>query len=283
MKKALEMVMGWVQLLLSDCCNLDAKYVTISGGGDWASMTSIIGKIYDYIAILGIGLTIAYFLMEVNEKLAFEGRDLTMKSFFAPFLKFVAAIAVISQSGKIVSWIISFNDIFITTISGYIKNDTESMKNLADAFAALEKVIGDFAFFVLFVVLFIMILIAIIGFVLKLVWWYKGMLYKLELLFRLAFLPAAVADVYSGRHSSAIRYFKGFLALGFYGVSLVALPAVALNLSTAMMTDQIAKLTAGGADFVTIISSILMFIIAPFAAIAASNIVKQISREALGA
>lgn len=282
MKKVVKWILGLLQTLLAETCSLDAKYVTLSGGGNWETMTEIIGKIYNYIGILGIAMALTYFLMEMNEKLALEGRDLTMKSFFSPFLKLMVAIGVISQSGDIVTYIISFNDQFIKTISKAAKN-SDALTNLATTFDSFTEAIGNFSFFVLFAVLFILLLTMIVGLVLKLVWWYKGMLYKLELLFRLAFLPAAVADVYSGRHSNAIRYFKGFLALGFYGVSLVALPAVALNLSTAMMQDQIEKLSAGGADFITIISCLLMFLISPFAAIAASNIVKQVSKEALGA
>ena len=103
MKKAVEWVLNLVTTVIAQACSLDAKYVTIQGGGDWDKMTSIVKEIYNYLAIAGIAFTLVYFLMEMNEKLALEGRDLKMKSFFAPFLKLMVAIAVISQSGKIVS------------------------------------------------------------------------------------------------------------------------------------------------------------------------------------
>lgn len=111
------------------------------------------------------------------------------------------------------------------------------------------------------------------------------MMYKLELLFRLSVLPIAVADIYGGRHSNAIRYIKGFLALGLYGVALVALPRIALTLATAMTTEQLAALTGAGGDpdIVAGLSCLLMYLVAPFAAIAASNVAKQASKEALGA
>lgn len=121
MKKAVEWVLNLVTTVIAQACSLDAKYVTIQGGGDWDKMTSIVKEIYNYLAIAGIAFTLVYFLMEMNEKLALEGRDLTMKSFFAPFLKLMVAIAVISQSGKIVSSIIMFNDTFITKISNLAK------------------------------------------------------------------------------------------------------------------------------------------------------------------
>ena len=126
MKKAVEWVLNLVTTVIAQACSLDAKYVTIQGGGDWDKMTSIVKEIYNYLAIAGIAFTLVYFLMEMNEKLALEGRDLTMKSFFAPFLKLMVAIAVISQSGKIVSSIIMFNDTFITKISSIASRPCKS-------------------------------------------------------------------------------------------------------------------------------------------------------------
>ena len=213
MKKAVEWVLNLVTTVIAQACSLDAKYVTIQGGGDWDKMTSIVKEIYNYLAIAGIAFTLVYFLMEMNEKLALEGRDLTMKSFFAPFLKLMVAIAVISQSGKIVSSIIMFNDTFITKISNLAKAGDTTQADLAEVMTKLMEMFGKLGFFILLVVLIILMLTAIIGLVLKLVWWYKGMMYKLELLFRLSVLPIAVADIYGGRHSNAIRYIKGFLAL----------------------------------------------------------------------
>lgn len=285
MKKAVEWVLNLVTTVIAQACSLDAKYVTIQGGGDWDKMTSIVKEIYNYLAIAGIAFTLVYFLMEMNEKLALEGRDLTMKSFFAPFLKLMVAIAVISQSGKIVSSIIMFNDTFITKISSIAKAGDTTQADLAKVMTKLMEMFGKLGFFILLVVLIILMLTAIIGLVLKLVWWYKGMMYKLELLFRLSVLPIAVADIYGGRHSNAIRYIKGFLALGLYGVALVALPRIALTLATAMTTEQLAALTGAGGDpdIVAGLSCLLMYLVAPFAAIAASNVAKQVSKEALGA
>lgn len=284
MKKAVEWVLNLVTTVIAQACSLDAKYVTIQGGGDWGEMTSIVKEIYNYLAIAGIAFTLVYFLMEMNEKLALEGRDLTMKSFFAPFLKLMVACAVISQSGKIVSWIIMFNDTFITKISNIARDTDKTSEKLATVMAKLIEMFGSLGFFILLVVLIILMLTAIIGLVLKLVWWYKGMMYKLELLFRLSVLPIAVADVYGGKHSNAVRYIKGFLALGLYGVALIALPRIALTLATAMTADQLAALTgADKPDIVAGLSCLLMYLVAPFAAIAASNVAKQISKEALGA
>ena len=67
MKKAVEWVLNLVTTVIAQACSLDAKYVTIQGGGDWDKMTSIVKEIYNYLAIAGIAFTLVYFLMEMNE------------------------------------------------------------------------------------------------------------------------------------------------------------------------------------------------------------------------
>ena len=42
MKKAVEWVLNLVTTVIAQACSLDAKYVTIQGGGDWDKMTSIV-------------------------------------------------------------------------------------------------------------------------------------------------------------------------------------------------------------------------------------------------
>lgn len=66
---------------------------------------------------------------------------------------------------------------------------------------------------------------------------------------------------------------------------LYRLPRIALTLATAMTTEQLAALTGAGGDpdIVAGLSCLLMYLVAPFAAIAASNVAKQVSKEALGA
>lgn len=75
MKKAVEWVLNLVTTVIAQACSLDAKYVTIQGGGDWGKMTSIVKEIYNYLAIAGIAFTLVYFLMEMNEKLTRNEKD----------------------------------------------------------------------------------------------------------------------------------------------------------------------------------------------------------------
>lgn len=247
---------------------------------NWTTITKgTVSSIYDYIRFFGIGLTLVYFLMELNQKLGLEGRDLTMKSFFAPFLKLMIAFATISQSGKIVGWILQFND-------NFVKKMAESP--IALDISELEKAIVEAgeaaAFFTLIFVALIALLGMLVALVLQLVWGYKAIMYKIEVLFRVSLLPIAVADVYNGNHSNAIKYIKGFLVLGIVAVSFVTLPELALEIAEESLLKDTLDATATELEgislwsFFTCLGNLL---VAPFAAIAGTGIVKQLAKEAL--
>lgn len=230
-----------------------------------------VSVIYDFLRIVGLGLTIIYFIIEMNQKLALEGRDLNIKSAFAPFLKLMVAIAAIQYSGKIVGWIISLNDVFIKTVA-----KSSEDQNLDTFMKSIEKAAEDAGFFLLAFAMLILLIIMVVSLVLQLVWLYKAIMYKLELLFRLALLPIAVSDVYQGANSSAIKYLKGFFVLGIVGAACVSLPPLAIQIAMNGISEA-----AANADIWTAMGALGQLLVAPFAALAATGIVKQLAKEAL--
>lgn len=246
--------------------NADLFYLT-KDAAQWASLTSgAVATIYDFLRIIGMGLTIIYFIIEMNQKLALEGRDLNMKSAFAPFLKLMIAIAAIQYSGKIVSWILRLNDLFIEKVA--VTNEI----NTAGFEQAIRDSVKGAGFFLLAFAMLLLLIMMVVSIVLKLVWMYKAVMYKLELLFKLALLPIAVSDVYQGANSSAIKYLKGFFVLGIVGASCVALPGLAIN---------IAMTNVARGDVWTAVAGLGQLLVAPFAAIAGTSVAKQLAKEAL--
>lgn len=234
---------------------------------EWNLLTSgVVSTIYDFLRIIGMGLTIIYFLIEMNQKLALEGRDLNIKSAFAPFLKLMIAIAAIQYSGKIVGWILRLNDLFIGKVAVTEEVDTKGFEQ------AIRSSAESGGFFLLAFAMLPLLIMMVVSIVVKLVWMYKAVMYKLELLFKLALLPIAVSDVYQGANSSAIKYLKGFLVLGIVGASCVALPGLAINIA-------LAKVATG--DVWTAIAGLGQLLVAPFAAIAGTSVAKQLAKEAL--
>ena len=273
---------------------------------------NLISGMWNYFAIVGIGMTLIYFILEMNRKFALEGGDLTIKSFFAPFLKLLLAIAIISQGGKIVGVIIDLNNAMVdkadgtewvtgagnaledSVISGYTEADMEQWMNdminqnpefaetfkqnggMASVVRAMHDSINKMGLMKLIAVVIPLLICFVISLVLKLIWNYKGLLYRIEVLFRLGIAPISFADVYSGQNSNAIRYLKGFLALGIYGVSLVVLPKLALNL---VVVDLVT--TNDVWEMIKALCNVAF--IAPFAALSCANAARTAAKEALGA
>lgn len=237
------------------------------------SLFLFIDQIWDYVFIIGLGMTLIYFLLEVNQKLALEGRDLTMKSFFAPFLKLLIAVAVMANGAKVVGWLLSFNNTFVSYVDSNLTlsishNDSGAYDAMRDALLNMDIISKVIAVLPL-------LLCWGITLALKIVWIYKAIAYKLEVVWRVGITPVALADVYSGQQSHALRYLKNFLVLGIYAASMIVLPRIAniLVLNTVVTTDNLFDIFAAFAQM----------IMAPFAALGALSVAKTAAKEALGA
>lgn len=241
---------------------------------------SFVQVMYDAVKIIGIGLTIVYFLLEINQKLALEGRDLTMKTFFAPFLKFMIAFGVIEQSGKVVGWIIGFGDALLNTISSVTTGSIDVFEpagTMEQAMADIITLVSPAGFFAALLLCVVGLIAMLVGTILKLVWWYKSILYRVELLARVSYLPIAVSDVYNGSHSNCIRYIKGFLVHVIWGASMIGLPNLVMSIAFANFEVAIVD----GQVF-SAIGAILSLLVVPFAAIAVTSTIKQVVKEAVG-
>lgn len=236
------------------------------------SLFLFIDQIWDYVFIIGLGMTLIYFLLEVNQKLALEGRDLTMKSFFAPFLKLLIAVAVMANGAKIVSWLLTFNNAFVSYVDSNLTlsispNDSDVYDAMRDALLNMDiisKVIAALP----------LLLCWGITLALQIVWIYKAIAYKLEVVWRVGITPIAMADVYSGQQSHALRYLKNFLVLGIYAASMIILPRIAntLVLNTTVTVNNLFDIFAAFAQM----------IMAPFAALGSLSVAKTAAKEALG-
>lgn len=240
----------------------------------------VVAKVWDYFALIGIGATLIYFLLEMNRKFALEGGDLTIKSFFAPFLKLMIAIAVLSQGGKILGLILTLNNHMVDAAKGWFAN---SESPLGEAIEMTKEEIDGYGLMKLLSIVIPLLLCFVVSMVLKLIWWYKGILYKLEVLFRIGIAPISFADVYSGQNSNAVRYLKGFLVLGIYGAALVILPNLSMQLSVTTLWNTAESLPSPDGVWEMITRVCELAFLAPFAALSCASAARTAAKEALGA
>lgn len=254
------------------------EWLMFSGDANKMVM-ELMKNLWNYLAIIGVALTLIYFLIEMNTKLALEGaQNMTMKSFMSPFLKLGIAIVILCNGANITLTLLSVNDGFVTwaeTAHAVEEGEEDEYSQVGDS---MDEAIEDMNIFECAFIVLILLLIYIISAILSLVWMYKAVCYKLEVLYRLGITPVALADVYSGNHSNALRWLKGFIGLALYAVAIMLLPRIAMLLGAGMLTTALAD----SAGVWEIIKAMGCLLVAPFAAIGVAGTVKQTCKEALG-
>ena len=273
-------------------------------------------NIWSWFAIIAYGMTVIYFLFELNQRVTNEGRDFTIKSFMGPFIKLVIAVVIIRTGPGIASKFIEVgngiieqaDDLNLLGAAGGAADDTglaylEQVYNADDGFfpRVLKQAIGfNTAFFEKLFMIFILFISWILTSVLSLVWAYKTIAYKVEFIFRVGVAPIALADCYNGFHSSALKYLKSILAMGVYGASFLVIPKIGTTLLVNLV-DEMARnrslITTGGlqtasADEVLanvgatitgwdLLAVFVSALVIPFAELGALSLCKQVSKEVL--
>ena len=254
------------------------------------TQTSIdfVAGIWDYFILVGIGLTVVYFILDLNRKWMFEGQNMTIKSFAAPLLKLIIAVILMANAGWFFGSLFSFNygfAIFLDYLgigSGLGLGDDDLGGNMMKQLGFWEKII----------MIFPLILGFAVAIICNLVWAYKALIYKIELIVRTAFAPIALADIYSGLNAAAIKYIKGTLALILYGGCLIILPKLTLAVGAENFLNMMNKMTnimqsdsfgSAMSDIFNVILAWFGLVICPIAGIGLTGAAKTITKEAMGA
>ena len=268
-----DLIAGFWDALVKLCTKTtNVAELTFIRGRTTFSWASLVDKVWNYFAFVALGMTIIYFLLEMNRKLALEGRDLNIKSMFAPFLKLLISIGVLANGSKIVVWLMKLSDAFMLFADG-LSNESY------DVGGDLPSELTELSIFVGIVIILVLLLTFLVGFIVGVIWWYKAFTWKLEFLWRMCITPIALADVYSGQNGTAVKYLKGFLALGLTGMAMIILPQLAMVLSV----DAVFSAPEGLSGMMSAIISVVKLPLAPIAAIGVFGVVKTTIKEALGA
>lgn len=248
----------------------------------------IANNIWDTFGVLALGLAIIGFLFELDRALLMSHGNVTMQTFFFPFLKLAACIAFISYGKELVSYALGLNNWMIDAAHDAITLEA-SAKEWGTATDQIEQAINDMNFFqaVLFVVptlLFTWIASIIPGIIM----YYNAVVRKIEILLRVGFSPVAFADIYKGWDSTAVQWLKKFIALGLYGMGMVVIMQVCMALEVGAITeafainpdDNLAEMALG--QVMGFILPLLQVVAVMFAQIGACSMIKQVSNEVMG-
>lgn len=260
---------------------------------DETVLNRIITSMWDYISAIAITLSIVYFVLEINRKMMFERDDFTLKSIGAPLFKLIIAYALITNGVTIINGVLSGHDALV--------EEAAKWGTMEDPKALSSNPFKDFGLIQQLAIFIPMILAWVVSLVTVFLFWYKSLGYKIEFLFRIGVTPIALADVYSGNNSNAIRWLKGFLGLALYGIAFIVLPRIAYALADSMMAsfmqsggiseearNKMKESGASEADIIAVlvkdsiwlvVKYIVMKMLAPIAALGALSSVRQLTRE----
>lgn len=242
-----------------------------------------VGKtLFEILMVCGMALTTVFFLLEINNAWAFNGKDLTLKDVAAPLLKYAVATIFISNGWKIITCCVDVSNDLIdkgSSETGFTpegvqegSGDSEDGEETKSFYEAVTDYIKDQEWGVLLWIL--LFVISLFIFVAKIIagamFYYKAILFKMEFLLRLGFTPVAFSDIYNGLSSTAIKWLKGTIAMGMYGISFFVIQGVGNVL--ALSCGEI-----GGVSDILIEG--VKSIIVPFAMIGMLSVARQISQE----
>ena len=233
-----------------------------------------------------------YFLLEINQKFLYEGRDVTMKTFLIPFCKLFMAIVLLGHSAEITNNVLGFYNTTIKTVEGWhvtvgggvvTETEEEKKEKMEKDKAEIRTAMGSISLLELIGLLPIALILWLIQLVLKFIWEYKAITFKLELLWRIGMTPIAFSDIYSGQSSNAIRWLKAFIATAIYGAAFILI----VEMGSAMLSGEwrtafLEMLNGEKGGMVHGFVTLIKFIVIPFAELGVLGAVKQITKEAFG-
>lgn len=278
MNKVEEIIENMITFLLQLAINNQGVQPEVLVISDTA--IALMRPLWNALSLVGFGLTIVFFIVEINKIYAFEGRDMNIKSFLKPFIKLAFALFVLSKGAEVISTFLNWHNSFVNLIdTAFSAGDLGDMdgntltEDLINSMSTVAKVVSIIFLCPMFT----------FGLIMSLVWTFKGYGYQFEMLYRVGITPIALADIYSGVNANAVKWLKGFFGLTLYGVSFMAIP----RLGTIVMIDQFTKsieaLCDGSvASIIPLITTLCGVLLVPVAELGVLGTIKQMCKEAIG-
>ena len=236
-------------------------------------------SIWDNFKLFGVGMALIYFLIDLNKITVMQGTDVTMKSFYAPFAKFMLAYAFLAKGNEIISGILGFNNALIDWATSLTMNGNGGNATGLDD---LWKAVGKIGFFDAIFMLILLVFIYIISLIVSLVMIYNSFTRKLEMLLRVGLTPISLGDFYNFENSTGFRYIKKLLALVIYGMCMIAIVKIGSLMQISFMTSKLASATGLFSELWQLIKVMATIVCVGLAEVGACGLAKQACNDALG-
>ena len=242
----------------------------------------IASQIWDMIAPLGLCICLLYFLIDINRIMLMEGNNFTLKSLGNPLLKFGAGLAFIQYGDDIMCDLLSFGNAMVL----WATNINGASVNVSDLLSELNDMINEGGFWQTIMMLLMCIVLWLTSLIVSLIIDFKMLILKFEIIFRVGFAPIALGDVFDGKQSHGLRYCKKLLACFTYGMGMILVLRMGMEIASASFLTgdkDLTNLAVQAGDMIwTTAKVIIMPVIIPLAEIGALGLVKQASNDVWG-
>lgn len=252
--------------------------------------------VWNTVAPIGLAICLLYFLIDINRIMLMEGNNFTMKSLGNPLLKFGCGLAFIQYGSNIMTDLINFGNALVHWSS----EDLTDTIDTGTFYDSMHEIVNEWGFFTIVIMLLAGFAMWIVTLIVGLVIDFKMLILKYEIIFRVAFAPIAMGDVFEGKQSHALRYCKKLLACFTYGAGMVfvcklgasiMLTSIVANhteLSGTIGTDSVGTAigswvaTQGEALTVELVKLVGGLLLVPITEIGAFSLIKQASNDVWG-
>ena len=235
----------------------------------------IFDSVFDWAAKIANMLIIIYGMWEINTNWTQAG-EISPKVIAFPLIKYGIAATLIQSMGAIRLGLISLYkaEAKIEKVSLVFASTTAD----PDADPTRKAIVAeaDSNLFEGLLMMLVLLLLWIVSLVVAFIFIYKAYAIGLEFYARMAGLPLAMADSFSGISSPALRYIKGSLAFIGYVMAFTVLPKA----MTIIGKDAMTAFADPGQDPLSLAASVGTALIIPIATIGALDAIKQVLKEA---
>lgn len=231
--------------------------------------------IWGHLAIIGVSFAVIYLIMDLNRAAFMAASNWTMQSLISPLLKFGACMFVIQYGADFVSRILGFGNWFIDTVAqdveaqaaGLTDAEIEVFKDM-NLGAAIAFLLGCMIFW-------------LVSMVVSVIFLYKAVVWKIEVVIRAGVTPVILGDVWEGKNSGAVRWLKKLAGCVMYGGAFLLVMKVGSDLSAdnfAGLGDAEDLVETGGL-LLNCFGALAGMLVIPIAEIGALSIAKQACME----
>lgn len=217
-------------------------------------------------------MAIMYFLIEMNEAIFRAQSSWSIQQLGGPLLKLGAMFMVIENGQTIVNAVKEAGNGFIDVCLGSLTPENTTTVTMDQATLDMMKdlKIGTALIFVI-ATLIIWVATSIV----KFIFIYKSIVYKIELILRISFTPVIMGDFWEGKHSNGVRWLKKLFGCFMYGGSFILILIIGQHLGTTISLDGL----TGDEDIWDSLLSIVYGCVVPIAMVGTLGAAKSACME----